>query len=236
MNILILGATSAIARVTALEFAAQGHNLYLASRDSDELARITTDLSSRFPINVQYGQFDAEDFTAHAAFLLRVIAAMEKLDGVLLAFGDMKDAQPVEIINRNLTGAISILGYCSEYFIAQKSGFIIGISSVAGDRGRRKNKIYGAAKAGLSTYLQALRNELFFHGIRVITIKPGFVDTPMTYGLKGMFCVAKPEYVGKRIVASINKLSDIVYLPWFWRYIMLIIKWMPEWLFKRVRW
>lgn len=236
MNILILGATSAIARAAGAHWAAQGVNLYLASRDVDELSRISADLKIRFQINVSYSHFDAEDFNSHAGFFTQTLTALNQLDGVLLAFGDMSNVTPEQLINRNLTGAISILEHCSAYFKKQRQGFIIGISSVAGDRIRRKNKIYGAAKAGLSAYLQGLRNELFFYGVRVITIKPGFVDTPMTQGLPGMFCVAKPDYVGKKIVDSIKKSADIVYIPWFWRYIMQIIKWLPEWLFKRLRW
>jgi len=116
-----------------------------------------------------------------------------------------------------------------------KRGFIIGISSVAGDRGRQSNYVYGAAKGALSLYLQGLRNRLHPSGVRVITIKPGFVDTAMTYGLPGMFLVASPQAVGESIASSPGKSADVVYLPWFWRYIMLIIKHIPEPIFKRLK-
>ncbi len=117
----------------------------------------------------------------------------------------------------------------------KRRGFIIGISSVAGDRGRQSNYVYGAAKGALSLYLQGLRNRLYPSGVRVITVKPGFVDTAMTYGLPGMFLVASPQYVGERIVRALERSADVVYLPWFWRYIMLIIKLIPEPIFKRLK-
>ncbi len=139
------------------------------------------------------------------------------------------------IIDSNFTGAASILSHCANHFESMKSGFIIGISSVAGDRGRQSNYVYGAAKGALSLYLQGLRNRLYPGGVRVITIKPGFVDTAMTYGLPGLFLVASPQYMGNRIVAALGKSADVVYLPWFWRYIMLIIKLIPEPIFKRMK-
>jgi decaprenylphospho-beta-D-erythro-pentofuranosid-2-ulose 2-reductase len=139
------------------------------------------------------------------------------------------------VIASNFTGAVSILSYCANYFEPLQRGFIIGISSVAGDRGRQSNYVYGAAKGALSLYLQGLRNRLFAKGVRVITIKPGFVDTAMTFGLPGLFLVATPQSIGERIVAALGKSADIVYLPGFWRYIMLIIKHIPEPIFKRMK-
>jgi short-subunit dehydrogenase len=150
-----------------------------------------------------------------------------------LAARDFKSGE--KIIVANFTGAASILGYCANFLEQKKHGFIIGISSVAGDRGRQSNYVYGAAKGALSLYLQGLRNRLFASGVRVITIKPGFVDTAMTYGLPGLFLVASPHDIGKRIVAALDKSADVVYLPWFWRYIMLIIKHVPEPIFKRMK-
>ena len=139
------------------------------------------------------------------------------------------------MIVSNFTGAVSILNHCANYFETLQNGFIIGISSVAGDRGRQSNYLYGAAKGALSLYLQGLRNRLFVSGVRVITIKPGFVDTAMTFGLPGLFLVATPQFVGARIVSALGKSADIVYLPGFWRYLMLIIKHIPEAVFKRMK-
>lgn len=240
--VLILGATSAIARATAAAFAAQGHPLYLAARDLDELRRSAADLHLRYGVEVRYGLFDAEATETHAAFLQTVIEEMQGLRGVVLAFGYLGDQQAArdfsvgaKVIASNFTGAASILSHCANYFEPLQRGFIIGISSVAGDRGRQSNYVYGAAKGALSLYLQGLRNRLFASGVRVITIKPGFVDTAMTYGLPGLFLVASPHAVGERIVAALDKSADVVYLPWFWRYIMLIIKHIPEPIFKRLK-
>ena len=240
--VLILGATSAIARATAAAFAARGDTLYLASRDEDELRRIAADLHLRYGVEVRHGSFDAEATGTHEAFFRSVRAAMPDLSGVVLAFGYLGDQQEArdfkvaaKVIARNFTGAASILSLCADYFEPLKRGFIIGISSVAGDRGRQSNYVYGAAKGALSLYLQGLRNRLSASGVRVITIKPGFVDTAMTYGLPGLFLVASPQSVGERIVAALGKSADVVYLPWFWRYIMLIIKHIPEPIFKRMK-
>jgi decaprenylphospho-beta-D-erythro-pentofuranosid-2-ulose 2-reductase len=240
--VLILGATSAIARATAAAFAARGNALYLASRDEEELRRIAADLRLRYGVEVRYGLFDAEAVETHEMFLLSVIATMPNLSGVVLAFGYLGDQQAArdfevgaKVIASNFTGAASILSLCANYFEPLKRGFIIGISSVAGDRGRQSNYVYGAAKGALSLYLQGLRNRLYASGVRVITIKPGFVDTAMTYGLPGLFLVASPQAIGERIVATLSKSADVVYLPWFWRYIMLIIKHIPEPIFKRMK-
>lgn len=241
-TVLILGATSAIARATAAAFAARGAALYLASRDLDELRRIAADLHLRHGVEVRYGLFDAEATETHEAFLQAVIEAMPGLSGVVLAFGYLGDAQAArdfkvgaKVIASNFTGAASILSHCANYFEPLKRGFIICISSVAGDRGRQSNYVYGAAKGALSLYLQGLRNRLFASGVRVITIKPGFVDTAMTFGLPGLFLVASPQSIGERIVGALGKSADVVYLPWFWRYIMLIIQHIPEPIFKRLK-
>ena len=240
--VLILGATSAIARGTAAAFAARGHALYLASRDLDELQRSAADLHIRYGVEVRYGLFDAEATATHAEFLEKVIAEMHGLEGVVLAFGYLGDQmaardfkQGARVIAANFTGAVSILSECASYFEPQKRGFIIGISSVAGDRGRQSNYVYGAAKGGLSLFLQGLRNRLFASGVRVITIKPGFVDTAMTFGLPGLFLVASPQKIGEDIVNTLKKSADVVYLPGFWRFIMLIIKHVPEPIFKRMK-
>jgi len=241
-SVLILGATSAIARGTAAAFAARGDALFLASRDEEELKRIAADMHLRYGVEVRHAFFDAEATDSHETFFNSVIASLPELSGVVLAFGylgDQKSArdfkQGAKVISSNFTGAASILSYCANYFEVLQHGFIIGISSVAGDRGRQSNYVYGAAKGALSIYLQGLRNRLHASGVRVITVKPGFVDTAMTYGMPGLFLVASPKDIGKRIVSALDKSPDVVYLPWFWRYIMLIIKHIPEFIFKRMK-
>ena len=241
-NVLILGATSAIARGTAAAFAARGDNLYLASRDLVELKRIAADLQVRYGVKVSYSLFDAAATETHPAFFSSVLKEVQHLNGVVVAFGLLGDQQAArefelaeKIIASNFTGAVSILSICANYFEPLKRGFIIGITSVAGDRGRQSNYVYGAAKGAFSLYLQGLRNRLFASSVRVVTIKPGFVDTAMTFGLPGLFLVASPQNIGKQIVRTLAKSADIVYLPGFWRYIMLIIKHIPEPIFKRLK-
>lgn len=242
--ILILGATSSIARAAALAFADKGYSLFLAGRNVKELERIEQDIQLRAKVDVKSGFFDADHLTSHKQFLERVIEQMNGLTGVLLAFGDLGDHQKalhdeeelLQIITRNYTGACSILTYCANYLASAKSGFIIGISSVAGDRGRQSNYIYGSAKGGLSLFLQGLRNRLYPDNVRVITVKPGYVDTAMTFDIpKKLFLNASPDYIGKKIAKSPQGFFDIIYLPWYWRWIMLIIKCIPEIIFKRLK-
>lgn len=240
--ILILGATSAIARALAAEFAQRSHPLFLAGRDVEELHRIAQDLHIRYRVTVDHGPFDAEAFSTHLPFLKTVIEKMHGLHGIVYACGDLGDPansavdfnESHHIIDRNFTGAVSILTHSSNYLSKQGSGFIVGISSVAGDRGRQSNYIYGAAKGGLSLFLQGLRNRLFPH-VHVMTVKPGFVDTAMTFGKKGLFLVASPQDVGKKIIHALHRRSDVVYTPWFWRWILAVIKCVPEKVFKRLK-
>ena len=241
--ILILGATSALARHVAAAFARQGHALFLAGRDAVEIDRLVQDLKLRFAVEIAGGPFDAEDYASHADFLRQVLKQTGELHGVVVAFGylgqqeraarDFDECQ--RIIARNFTGAVSILNHCADYFEQRRAGFIIGISSVAGDLGRQSNYLYGSAKAAFSVYLQGLRNRLFFAGVRVLTVKPGFVDTPMTFGLPRLFLVASPEQVGEGIVRALHRGNEVVYLPWFWRWAMLVLKLIPDRIRKRLK-
>jgi decaprenylphospho-beta-D-erythro-pentofuranosid-2-ulose 2-reductase len=241
--ILILGATSAIARQVAATFARHGHSLFLASRDAAEVERLAQDLHLRFGVEIAGGRFDAEDYQSHTGFLRQVLERMGTLHGVVVAFGYLGEQERAardfdecqRIIARNYTGAVSILNHCASYLEQRRAGFIIGISSVAGDLGRQSNYVYGSAKAGFSIYLQGLRNRLFPAGVRVLTIKPGFVDTPMTFGLPRLFLVASPEAVAEGIVRSLGRSSEVVYLPWFWRWVMLALKLIPDKIRKRLK-
>lgn len=240
---LILGATSAIARATARALAERGCPVILAGRDRDELERDAADIRLRFGVNAVVMEFDAESYDSHDAFLERVIKQGDGLDGVVLAFGYLGEQQraaedfseSLAILQRNYVGAVSILNRCATYFAEKGKGDIIGISSVAGDRGRQSNYIYGSAKGGLTVYLQGLRNAMFHQGVHVLTVKPGFVDTAMTYGMPGLFLVASPQYVAKRILRAMDKKQHELYVPWFWRWIMLIIRHVPEFIFKRLK-
>jgi len=241
-TVLILGASSAIARGTAAALAERGYSLYLAGRDEGELERDAVDLATRFEVTVKYGVFDAEAYDEHDSFVDGVIADCGALAGVVAAFGylgaqekaESDFAETLAIINRNYVGAVSLLNRCAIKMEEAGKGFIVGIASVAGDRGRQSNYTYGSAKGAFALYLQGLRNRLSSSGVRVLTVKPGFVDTGMTFGLEGMFLVASPKYVGERIARAVEKGRDIIYVPWFWRYIMLIITHIPERIFKRL--
>lgn len=240
--VLVLGATSAIARASASAFAARGYAIYLAGRDEDELERSATDLRLRHDIKTMYGIFDAERIETHDNFFSQIQQVTGGIEGVVMAVGYLGDQmaarnfpQADRVFQANLVGPASMLALCANAFEARKCGFIVGISSVAGDRGRQSNYVYGAAKSGLSRYLQGLRNRLYPAGIKVLDVKPGFVDTAMTFGLPGMFLVASPQHVGERIARAVEKSRDTIYVPWFWRYIMLIIRSIPETIFKRLK-
>jgi len=242
--IVVLGATSAIARALADAFACEGRPVVLAARDGEEAENIAADIRVRFGVDAQPLVLDADRFDTHEAFFN---ACRETTDdvigGVVLCYGFMDEQAAAqadfEIARRtldvNLTSAVSLLERFAAYFEKRGTGFIAAVSSVAGDRGRQSNYIYGASKAGLSAYLEGLRNRLYHRGIPVTTIKPGFVDTKMTFGLPGLFLVASPEQAAKAMHAAIVKQRNVVYVPWFWRYIMLIIRHVPEWQFKKMK-
>ncbi len=240
--VAVLGVTSAIARATANAFAEAGHPLVVAARDEPELERIAADIRVRYNVDVHAIVFDAADHASTETLCDRCVAAAGMLAGVVVGFGFMDDHATTQAdsnlirltMNANLTESAVILEKFATHFLEQGAGFIVGITSVAGDRGRQSNYIYGASKAGMSTYLQGLRNRLDKQGVRVLTVKPGFVDTKMTFGLPGLFLVATPESVGQTIHRAVQREKDVIYVPWFWRYILLIIRAIPERVFKRL--
>lgn len=241
-NIILIGATSAISRPLAKELAARGDQLYLTSRDEAELKRIADDLAIRYGTKCAYGLLDVENFASHKKFWQQALQIMGRIDGVIFAPGYLGNheyshdfAEQKKIIDANFTGAVSVLNECLNYFAQQKNGFILVMSSVAGDRGRQGNTVYNSAKAALSTYLQGIRQRHFRDHIRVITIKLGLVDTPMTFHLPQSFIFAQPDKVASKIIKVLNKATDVSYIPWFWRYIMLIVKLIPEKIFKRIK-
>jgi short-subunit dehydrogenase len=241
--VLVAGATSAIARAVAAELARRGHALVLAARDLAEAEALAADLRLRHGVAARAARFDALDFASHAAFAAELIAEGDGLEGVVVAFGWMGDAErarhePDEArrtLDVNFTAVVSLLTPLADHLEGRGAGFICVVSSVAGDRGRQSNYVYGAAKGGLTVYLQGLRNRLFPAGVRVVTVKPGFVDTRMTFGLPGTFLVAPPERVAAGIVKAIDRGADEVYLPGFWRPVMMAIRAVPERIFKRMK-
>lgn len=240
---LIIGATSAIAEATARLYAKQGDSLYLLARNGERLDFLKQDLLIRGAESVSTGQFVAEEFSQHKALIEGVINDSGGLDMVLVAHGTLPNQnesessaeQTIQDINVNAVSVISLLTLLANHFEQVGAGSIVVISSVAGDRGRQSNYVYGAAKAMVSTFSQGLRNRLFGAGVNVITIKPGFVDTPMTASFtKGLLWV-KADVIARDIIKAEKKRMSIVYTPWFWRYIMLIIRNIPEFVFKRMR-
>jgi decaprenylphospho-beta-D-erythro-pentofuranosid-2-ulose 2-reductase len=242
-TILIFGATSGIAKAVAAGWAERGHDLFLCARDSSELERISSDLAIRHDVSVRNAVFDIENIANHETFVDKVWRDVGDVHGVFLACGylgdqvkalsDVEEAHKILMIN--YTGACVLLSFCANALMKQKHGFIAALSSVAGDRGRQSNYFYGSAKGGLSLFLEGLRNRLFSHDIHVLTIKPGFVDTAMTFGKPGMFLVASPCSIAHSIINAVEKRKNTIYVPWFWRVIMGIICAIPECIFKRLK-
>lgn len=241
---LILGARSAIAQAIARLLAAQGWDLVLAARRAAQLEPLAADLRLRTGRQAQVWEFDALDFSSLAALPERVHRECGEFDLGVLVFGYLGDQQRAQrdsgeleqILHTNFTSAAIALTHLAAYLEKRQApGGLIGISSVAGDRGRQSNYCYGAAKGALSLFLQGLRNRLARSQVHVLTVKPGFVDTPMTEELEGLFLVASPERVARDILWAYIKKRDVLYTPWFWRYIMLVIRSIPERLFKRLK-
>lgn len=245
-NVLIIGATSGIARALARWMAERGCRILLAGRDMDELQRIRKDLELRYDTEAGVMLFQATEYDTHAKFFDDCQSHFEgNLQGVIVCHGFLPDQKEAEqnfdesrkTIDVNFLSAVSVMNLAAHYLEKKKAGYIAAISSVAGDRGRQSNYIYGASKAGLTAYLQGLRNRLYPAGVQVLTIKPGFVDTAMTAGLvdPDSRMVASPQKVAKDIDRAIQRKSNVLYTPFYWRFIMWVICAIPEWLFKRLK-
>lgn len=241
---VILGGASTVARALAATYAQAGYALVLADIDYDEVARIAADVRLRHDVPCEALYLDATAYGHHESFVGQCAGILgEEPEGVLLCLGYMPpqaDAQTRfelarRAIDTNLTGSVSLLERFAARFEARGHGFIVGLSSVAGDRGRRANYIYGAAKAGLTCYLSGLRNRLSGAGVRVLTVKPGFMDTKMTYGmpLPGPL-TASPETAARAIFRAQQKGKNVLYVTFPWRFIMCIIRCIPEWQFKKM--
>ena len=241
-HILIIGATSAIAEATARNFAQDGDRLCLVARNPERLAAVASNLKTRGATQVETMVLDANDTTKHSELITQAEATLEGLDTILIAHGTLSDQKACEAsfeetlkeLQTNCLSVISLLTHVANRFEEQKHGTIVVISSVAGDRGRQSNYVYGTAKAAVSTFLQGLRNRLYRAGVTVITIKPGFVDTPMTASFRKGILWASPEKISEGIYRAIQRKSDVVYLPWFWKLIMISIKMLPEYVAKRL--
>lgn len=238
--VLIIGAKSDIAKATAREYAKNGYDIYLAARNSSEVDEFANDVKVRTEQNIKVLELDILDYKSHQKFYndldqkpLGVITAVGYLGEQKNAVVNFKESQ--KIIDTNYTGVVSILNIIANDFEERKSGFIVGISSVAGDRGRKSNYIYGSAKAALSTYLSGLRNRLNDAKVHVMTVKPGFVATAMTEGMDlPEKLTAQPEEVASDIYKAQQNNINVLYTKWMWKYVMLIIKHIPEFIFKKM--
>lgn len=245
-NVLIIGATSGIARALCRTMAQRGCRLVLAARDLEELDPVVRDLRVRYDARVSVEAFDATDYDEHPRFFDRCLEHVDgDLTGAVLCFGYLPDQKHAEAdfaearktVEVNFLAAVSILSLVANYLEQRRGGYLAAISSVAGERGRQSNYTYGASKSALSAYLQGLRNRLHHAGVQVTTVKPGFVDTPMTQGIvdPDSLLVASPTRVATDLDRAIRQHRAVVYTPWWWRPIMAAIRSIPERVFKRLR-
>ena len=241
-HILMIGATSAIAEATARIFARRGDRLYLLARNQDRLSGLAEDLKIRGAASVAWRRFDADEGDAQADALAAAFANLGRVDVVLIAHGTLPDQQACQTdpgavlaaLHTNAVSTVSLLTQLANRLERQQGGSIAVITSVAGERGRQSNYVYGAAKAMVSVFLQGLRNRLHRSGVTVLDIKPGLVDTPMTAGFEKGVLWAAPETVAAGIVRALDAGRSVTYLPWFWRYLMLVVRSIPESIFKRL--
>lgn len=238
---LILGAGSDVGLACADEFAGNGYNIQLAGRRSERFAPLCSDLQIRYNITATAHEFDADQYDTHQNFVAHLPAQPDVVICMFGYLGEQEKAQSdwkecARIISANYTGAVSILNLFADQMAKAGSGTIIGISSVAGERGRMSNYVYGSAKAGFSAYLSGLRNRLFHHGAHVMTVKPGFMATKMTEGMPlPKPLTAQPAQAGKAIYKGFRKKKNIIYVLGRWKWVMLIIKNIPEGIFKKLK-
>ena len=242
-KILIIGATSAIAEHCARLWAVRGDALFLVARNQDRLNTIAMDLRVRGAGNVSTYQLDLNEITGQQAMLDAADEALGGVDTVLIAHGTLSNQKACEQsvdetlaeIKTNALSTIALLTLIANRFESKRNGTIAVISSVAGDRGRASNYVYGSAKAMVTAFTSGLRQRLHKSNVAVVTIKPGFVDTPMTAELKKGLLWAQPATVAAKIVKAIDQRKDEVYVPAFWWGIMAIIKILPDVIFKSVK-
>jgi short-subunit dehydrogenase len=242
-RVLVVGAGSGIGRALAAQLARAGADLVLAGRDRDELERSAADLRLRFGQRVEVEPFEARDFASHEALVARAWSRLgDGLDGAVVAHGAMADQAEaehdigvvIEMIDVNFTSYVCLLEALAARMEAAKHGWLCVFSSVAGVRGRRVNYLYGATKGGLDTYLEGLDARLARSGVQVTCVKPGPVDTGMTYGVVDPRRLAQAERVASDVLRALRRGRAVVYTPWPWRFIMLVIRALPLSVFRRL--
>jgi decaprenylphospho-beta-D-erythro-pentofuranosid-2-ulose 2-reductase len=240
---IIFGATSAIASATALLLAERGAQLFLIGRSEERTQAVASDIRTRTQAVVHCAAADLNRTEEHQRLIGLAKERLGRLDGVVIAHGilgsqersihEFSDAK--QILETNFVGPVSILTHVANIFEQQGHGQIVVIGSVAGDRGRQSNYVYGASKGGLEIFVQGLRNRLNKSGATVLLVKPGFVDTPMTRDIPKNPLFSKPETVARAILSGLDRRKDCIYVPWFWSLIMLGIRNIPEIIFKRLQ-
>lgn len=241
--VVILGASSAIGRAAARRWAASGHDLVLCTRDVEDAHRTACDITLRYGVEATALAFEAHEDAADPFWFDQLQARCGgSFEGVFLAYGAMLDEDVARsdpqaaavMIDTNFTSALQILERFAGVLERERRGFICAVSSVAGDRGRASNYVYGATKAGLQTLLSGMRARLSSSGVRVIDVRPGFVDTRLTWGRPGVFLAATPDRVAKDVLRAIDRDQAVVYTPAFWWVIMTVIRFLPDFIFKRL--
>ncbi|HZQ43794.1 MAG TPA: SDR family oxidoreductase [Acidobacteriaceae bacterium] len=241
-RILVLGATSGIAEACIRLWAGRGDHLFLVARNAGRLAAVAADAGTRGAAFVETAVADLDRTEHHGDLLAHAINALGGLDVAYLALGVLGEQPKAErnfhdaaqIIHTNYMAPVSLLTWLASYCAQRHAGTIAVLSSVAGERGRKSNYVYGSSKAGLTAFVDGLRNRIDREGVRVITIKPGPVKTSMTQGMKGQERFADVDKVAVSIVKSIDRGNDIVYVPGQWRLIMAVIRAIPERVFKKL--
>lgn len=240
-RVLIIGATSAIAEATARLFASRNASMFLVARNMDRLSAIAADLRVRGAKSVEPYYLDVDDIGAHRAMLDTAWNVLGGVDIALIAHGTLPNQElcdesvdkAMKEFATNGTSTIALSLALAQRLAPQST--LAVISSVAGDRGRATNFLYGSAKAAVSTYLSGLRQKLHRSGVNVLTIKPGFVDTPMTKDFKKSGLWARPATIASGIVSAIDRRRSEIYLPSFWYLVMTIIRHLPEFIFRRLK-
>jgi len=243
MKIVIIGATSAIAKATARLYAERIAELYLLARNEERISELSNDLKIRGAANVHYEMLDVTHTEKHAAAIENAKTKLGQIDLAIICHGSLPDQESCENdykiaeheINVNGLSVISLCTHLSSLLKEQGHGTLAVVTSVAGDRGRQPNFVYGAAKSLVSTYLQGLRGKLLPFGVHVVDIKPGLVDSPMTAKFEKGVLWSSPELVATKIIHSIDKKRHTVYAPGYWRLIMATVTSIPEFLFKRLK-
>ena len=241
-KILVLGATSGIAAATCRIWASQGASLFLVARNAEKLAAVAADLKVRGASYVDSRVADLDDTDGHPELLAHAVNSLTGMDIAYLAHGILGDQilaeqdfnAAAQILHTNLTAPVSLLTWLANYCVQRHAGTLAVISSVAGDRGRKSNYVYGASKAGLTAFLGGLRNRIDREGVNVLAIKPGPTRTAMTAGMPKSEKFADVNSVAKSIVAAIDKRKDVLYVPFQWQPIMFIIRNIPESVFKKL--